>query len=1286
MRRGGFGKPYRPPPAGWPIALPPYSSVYSHKNPALNDLVVFRNTTSIQLQENQVGRPMTRPVPNLSATECEHDWQNGLPKKPWIGPDADQFLTSGLPGMNQFDCTGTTGGGITHVQGAGPHNDMGKKCRLRGFKNVQAYRQWHGIFGWTSHDPGGCADTYCAGATRYYEPVQLTADQTKYRTITYAGSKESIYTYDVNHYGTQTYSYRSESSISGNQSVDANSGLLSNTLLTEQTITFVFDDTSQNIHQNYIQKYTNGGAGYTQTQDSKIGAPVLRTNFNKGMTADVDADVGTDVHCLSDIQYLLDLAAGWPDSDATVVPTSSGWEIGPLTVAYDAARGLYNTLHIKVSRSATVYEWVADRDLWSDAGVYIDVLRHDHYEGSFTLSDENHSSDIYADGVHLLSFWDLTKDGGANGYPWRQDAYWQMAPLVTRDEAAGNVAPGGFLPYTMDNLSLPIADKNGNQPFTVPVIPPATSPPPFMLDGSNNNDANGLPPASDPANDGFLPDSPYYNGPVAWIPTYTQIGWYDVSACGFRFPAGRDATNCAALSSINNGLYQYALTGKIFGMPLPMAYENSESGLYQEEPGHSGTPISFYNEPKVDFQNFFDYRAKVWRACPYTEDDGGYVDFYRWGYGEWLYDVIDQTGAMLPHNATQWTNRAQAISVVPYAQIVQADKQAYDKSGSQGEGSDFRSFWGGGILLQKCCEIQEVWPSYNFARPAGMDKFSYDETKVYCVGGGTNGNTWDGSSGNGSTWSLTNYNGVPPASLAFDGIWGGKSVGGFYKECTYDLTTYSGYGLVHLGTKVFDVPSDWVSLSGDDAVCFGPLRFPTAPAILGRAQIVSVTDITSCRVLVTEKLTTLGLDVPQAETVDICVANTPIMDGGVELTKNNQAMETLAGTVVPTRIKRWKPSTGYTVGIIIIDSNGALQICKVNGTSDTTEPTWATSGDTPDSDAIWTFTLAGAFTEDTTFTVPTAFSVIQSAKYITSHIAGATTQGNWEWDDNQRKGDFSILDWTFNWRVPGEIARGAITTDCYNNTPPAGWPDSSTPGANGYDSFHQTQFEKTSAMPYTPCKPLVICISPNGETFGTLKSTSGGIIYGTNGITFPFPTIFKFDDLDGAAWQAEIEQVKHDFLWQSPHTPCGLANGVTWKMDDGTCKVLSDDGSIRYFAYPTLFESRGTPPTNGGYAGNETAPTLPAAMAYGDISSVSSPPPTNTIAPPGMIGFDPGSGAPLPAGFTIWGYRINIETSGCAPASCGFNYRDAENLLCLNPYEPDAPEAAPQLTGLGGLA
>jgi hypothetical protein len=91
-------------------------------------------------------------------------------------------------------------------------------------------------------------------------------------------------------------------------------------------------------------------------------------------------------------------------------------------------------------------------------------------------------------------------------------------------------------------------------------------------------------------------------------------------------------------------------------------------------------------------------------------------------------------------------------------------------------------------------------------------------------------------------------------------------------------------------------------------------------------------------------------------------------------------------------------------------------------------------------------------------------------------------------------------------------------------------------------------------------------------------------------------------------------------------------------------------------------------------------------MAYGDISSVSSPPPTNTIAPPGMIGFDPGSGAPLPAGFTIWGYRINIETSGCAPASCGFNYRDAENLLCLNPYEPDAPEAAPQLTGLGGLA
>jgi hypothetical protein len=166
--RGGTGKPYRQPAGGWPALVLPYGSFFQHKNPALNGLAKFVNTTSIRLQENQVGRPMTRAVSPLSGT-CESELENGLPKETWIGLGVDQFLPSQLPGLNQFTQQGT--------------NDKGNKCRLRGGKWVQAIRNHHGVFGFLSHDPAGCSDVICTDTSRNHESPQPTPDQTKYLTI-----------------------------------------------------------------------------------------------------------------------------------------------------------------------------------------------------------------------------------------------------------------------------------------------------------------------------------------------------------------------------------------------------------------------------------------------------------------------------------------------------------------------------------------------------------------------------------------------------------------------------------------------------------------------------------------------------------------------------------------------------------------------------------------------------------------------------------------------------------------------------------------------------------------------------------------------------------------------------------------------------------------------------------------------------------------------------------------------------------------------------------------------
>lgn len=51
----------------------------------------------------------------------------------------------------------------------------------------------------------------------------------------------------------------------------------------------------------------------------------------------------------------------------------------------------------------------------------------------------------------------------------------------------------------------------------------------------------------------------------------------------------------------------------------------------------------------------------------------------------------------------------------------------------------------------------------------------------------------------------------------------------------------------------------------------------------------------------------------------------------------------------------WAAGTAYSVGALILDSNGNVQQCSTTGTSGTGYPAWATSGTTNDGTAVWTF-------------------------------------------------------------------------------------------------------------------------------------------------------------------------------------------------------------------------------------------------------------------------------------------------------------------------------------------
>lgn len=1111
MRRGGYGRPWRAPADGWGVPPKVYlGGIYQHQNTTINGRPALVNTTVVALQANEFGRPATRYTPPGPAN-CEVHPSNGLPSGPWIGPGVDQLLPGAA--VNSFELAGTV--------------SFGAGCRQRGGKWVQGVRQWHGAYGFTAHDAGGCADTLCAttadGVTTYtqYESYQPAPDQTKYLTMSAACTLTqditvqvtSVYDYLTGgNYLTDvlTLVYAGAKACAIGTAVNADAGrvtLTGNTTTNSLTLT--------QSHTNNIY----GDTGPTTTPDS--GTAVWP---------------GLDpVHCV----------ANWTANGSGVAiggaPMYAGGGAGPsyqgnattLALAIAGITGAVGYTGFSVGLttyrvSATEFKIVLTMTPPGTSVVTGTGPEPAHGTGAFNytvttaitgtarweidvvLGGENPAASVYADLQSLLGYWDLTNDAQ---YPPRTDGIWQVAPLMSRDEAPVNVSPVQFPPATVNDYRNPQTDASGNAPFTTGSTPP----PAGWTYRPNNNDRAGN-----------APGSPDYGGPADWMPTYGQVGWFDPNAYGFTFPAGYDATNSTATA-----LVEFGLTGVVLGAPNPAGY-----------------------------QDYFDFRAEVWACCQNDVEETNQVDWYLQGYGQWLSDAIAASGAQLPLNATQWTNYFDAYSKRPFAYLIQGDPQVYATP------PDTRAHRADALWAQKCVVFPELWPSYDFFRPAGADRFLLEESTVCFVAGLT-------TPAPGGTFTSVDYTGAEVSLTVPAGtVWGGASVGGFYQ------ITASG-STVTLGPRVLALPATWASPSGDTANGFGQLRFPTAPAILGRDAVSAVTN--NGDGTVTLALAAAENWLQTGDAIDLCHSSITYDEAGNRI---SEAMTRLAvnlpATVVdPTHVK-----------------------------------------------------------------VTATYRTIAGTQYIMSHGAP-----DWSWDDNGRKGDWVYLDWTFDYRTNGEAARLAGVTDCAGNTPPA----AGVPAANtGYAAFTQTQYEQAAGLAFRPCCAMALCLSPNGETF-------------TNGTTVGFPATFTFDGRYGARWQAEVEEVMTDLLWQAPHVPYG---GSTWTMDDGTCQM---DGF--HYGYPPLVEARVRLPTNGGTEANLTAPVPPTGIGYG--SPVGS---AGGLGAPGMIGFEVTTGKPLPA-WTTWGYRLNIEAT-CG-TGCAFNYVDAENLPCASSYTPTAASAPELNTGTG---
>lgn len=1133
MKRGSYGPPYRPPADGWFVPPRAYlGGLYQHARPALNNLPRYQNNTQVTLQPGQIGSPQTRGA-ITAPNNCEEQLNNGLPNIPYIGTANAQAPANAW--QNTYALNGT--------------NSFGQTTRQRGFKNVQAVRQWHGTPPWTSHDPLGganCNNTACVHgnpgdsdyAVTWYESYQPTPAQTKYTTLNVSADLDVLYQLPGD--GGVTGTYEILCHARGAISVNPASGKITNTLTTTETDTET--PTGASAYTRY--QSTNGTGAYYDNTGAVTQA------IRAGATTKIDGVCGADVHCAAitcphtdlgwygDGGSLLDLIGAWNQNwpngggsppygftAATPLPQPTDINNYAATASLTYGDGTIEAITLSWTRTDTIYSWNVQYTRHDWSGTLIGSYT---FTGSLTLANANTAAALQADAINLLNYWPLNNDAL---YPFRTDGLWPIAPLVSRDETELNRTPlTGFLPATLDDLRTPITDQDGNAPWTTPVTPPPLG----WTYAPNNNDNQGRP-STDPG----------YSGAAAWIPTYNQMAWYDDAAYGFTFPTGRDASNSPA-----NGFVQYALTGLICGMPLPQAITDPNSIWY-----HPAAPIP----SNAACENFFDFRAKLYKSCCYTDPETGQqtADWYLYGYGEWLYDAITRTGAQLPHNATQWTNNLCALRLPPYAWAIQGDKQTYDSAAHGCSTTNQYADRQDALWMQKCCEIDELWPSQDFFRPAGPDRFAPDETAVYCIA------NWTGN---------TAYFPTDPANIAAGDYVGVNNNGnsGVYSVASVDHAGQS----VTLGTFHYPLPTGFALPSGDQDTALWRIRWPNAWPIQGRDPITTLADAGSGNTTLT--LATADVNLMTGDPVDI-----------------------------------------YTADMALV-----------------------------------AFDLSVTRVDDMHFTVHAALASLAGAAYLTSHGAPA-----YYWDDNGRKGDFVTHQWVADYRTNGEATRLAGATDCGGHTPPTG-----TPATNyGFASYNAT----AQTIPFKPCCYSVIAITPNNETW-------------PNGVIIPFPANLTFDERYGSRWQAEIEQVMTDLYWQAPHQPCTLGPNDTWNQDDGTCRCPGGcpnaaSGTDYYYAYPPLVEARITLPVG--------APALPAGITLGYASPLTS---SSGLQPPAPDGYDATSGNPL-AVWTIWGYRLAIESHACA-GSCQFDYVNMENLACVQTaYTPPSTNIAQDANTAAGM-
>jgi hypothetical protein len=410
--------------------------------------------------------------------------------------------------------------------------------------------------------------------------------------------------------------------------------------------------------------------------------------------------------------------------------------------------------------------------------------------------------------------------------------------------------------------------------------------------------------------------------------------------------------------------------------------------------------------------------------------------------------------------------------------------------------------------------------------------------------------------------------------------------------------------------------------------------------------------------------TTIGVsNIVSNDSVLVCgIGNTGI-DGGWKVTKiddNNYTLTTRLFSFPSGYVSPYDCEGGIFGKLRFPSAPGICGKVKVIGASKAApivlafnEDTWLRDGDRISVQGVNGNTAAnGLFTVNVRDERTVELSGTSgSATYTNGGFASCLFAADEKWNDTESKGEFSYLNWEYNYRDVGETARlsglAAGNTGCSGSgviiVPAPVRPNLNQDGDVGDVTSNFTC--STYCLPFKNCSPAVICISPNGEQFN-------------NGLTLGFGPC-ALDTVYGGHWASEIRQHVTDPLWQPPHMPCGDGaypqQGIH-REDDGSCQEDTTDPDtalpLVYYSQRPWVEARCELP--------DGAPLLPQGVYFGCLTYSQlnqNPLPSGNVCfapnPVDRVGMNPGQRA-MP-----WG--IYLRELGCV----------CENGRFTDEYEQD---------------